>query len=82
MICGVDLERIVAAPVQVHDVGVDRFSTMAASSGFCRKVLARERTAFCLVVLVIAVDRFIHALLQQALVVIREQRIPKSAPRP
>ncbi len=44
------------------------------------KMLARIRAALRFVVLVFAVDGFVHALLQQPFVVVGKERIPQASP--
>ncbi len=77
----VDLERIVAAAVQTHDVGIGEFLHHLQQLGrFAEEMLARVRAALGLVVLILAVDGLVHALLHQSLVVVGEQRIPQATP--
>ncbi|MNO79606.1 hypothetical protein D3C76_707800 [compost metagenome] len=77
----IDLVRVVAATVELPDflVGevldhLQQFRTRA------EEVLTHVGTVLRLVVLVFAVDDFVHALLQQAGVVLGEQRVPEAAP--
>ena len=77
----VDLERIVAAPVQMHDVVVGQVGDQRLEFRvLAEEVLPRVGTALGLVVLVFAVDHLIHAALQQAVSVVGEERVPEAAP--
>ena len=77
----VDLVRIVSAPIQAPDVLVahardhlERLRVLA------EEMLAHEGAVVRLVVLVLAVDRFLHDAQQDAILVAREQRVPVAAP--
>jgi len=76
-----DLARIVAAAVQLPDVVVGEVRDHRQQLGVsAEEVLPRVGAAARLVVLVVAVDRLLHALEQEALAVPREQRVPAVAP--
>src|SRR5437879_7684569 len=73
--------RVVPAPVQAPDVLVgharyhlEQFWVLA------EEVLANEGAVVGLVVLILAVDRFLHDTKQSALEIASEQRIPVRAP--
>src|SRR5438270_2195481 len=78
---GVHLVRVVAAAIQSPDVLVrqlgdhlERFRVLA------EEMLAHERTVVRLVVLVFAVERFLHDAQKDAVLVPGEQRVPVRAP--
>jgi len=80
-VSGIDLVRIVPAAVQAPDVVVAHARDHCAKFGIlAEEMLTHERAVDRLVSLVLAVDRFFHALAQQALGVFREQRIPARTP--
>ncbi len=81
MVGRIDLERIVTTAVELPDV----FVRQVVDHRFGFRVLAEEvltgvGTAVSLVVLVLTVDRFIHAFLQDAFLVLLEQRVPVTSP--
>ncbi len=76
-----DLVGVVAAPVQAHDVVIGKM----VDHGLQLRVLTEEvlpgvGATLGLVVLILAVNHFVHALLEQALIVGFEDRIPVPAP--
>ena len=78
---GVDLEGVVPAAVQAHDVLVGEvLHHVEQARILAEEVLAGVFAAAAGVVLVFAVDNLVHALLQDAVVVGLQQRIPVAAP--
>jgi hypothetical protein len=78
---GVDLVRIVAAAVEAPDVVVGHVGHHRGGLRvLAEEMLARVRAAEGLAVLVLAVDGFHHQLLEHALGVLGQQRIPVAAP--
>ncbi len=83
--CGVvgriDFVRIVAAAIQAPDVVVGQVAHhLERLRIFAEEMLARIGATEGLAGLVFAVDGFHHQLAQQTLAVVREQRIPVTAP--
>ena len=77
----VDLVRVVAAAVQTPDVLVGHVGHHRFQFGIlAEEMLPRIGATLGLVVLVFAVDRFFHALAQQSVLVLGQQRIPVGAP--
>ena len=77
----VDLVRIVAAAVQPPDVLVGQVRDhLPELRVLAEEVLAGVGAALGLEVLVLAVDRFLHALAQQPLGVEAQERVPVGAP--
>ena len=71
------LERIVAAAVQAHDVVVrEVFHQLAQLRTAAEEVFARVAAALGLVVLVFAIHGLVHALLQEAMGVLGDERVP------
>ena len=76
-----DLDGIVAAAIEERDLVVGQVrDELEALRILSEEILARVRAALRLEILVLAVDRFLHALAQQTGCVAREQRIPAAAP--
>ena len=79
---GVDLLLVMAAAVQAPDVVVGHvLGHLHQFRVLAEEVLAHVGAALGAVVLVIAVDRFLHALSKDALLVAGEQRVPVAAPQ-
>ena len=76
----VDLERIVAAAVELPDVVVRIVGDKLLQLRRVEEMLAHVRAVLRFDRLVLAVDDFHHSLRQDALLVAREQRIPVAAP--
>jgi hypothetical protein len=80
MIGGVDLVRVVAAAIEAPDVVVRPVGDHRLELRRVEEVLADVGAVLRLEGLVVAVDAFQHALLQQALFVLRQQGVPVAAP--
>jgi len=77
----VNLERVVATAVELPDIFVGEVVDHRLGFGiFAKEVLTGVSAAVGFVVLVLAVDRFIHAFLKDAFLILLEQRIPVTAP--
>lgn len=77
----IHLERVVATAVEFPDIFVrEVFDHRLGFWVLTKEVLAGIRATVGLVVLVLAVDRFVHALLKDAFLILLEQRIPVTAP--
>ena len=80
-VCRIDLVRVVSAAVQAPDVLVGQVRDhLLELRVFPEEVLSRIGTALGLEVLVLAVDRLLHALAQQSLGVEVQERVPVRAP--
>ena len=76
----IDLVRVVAATVELPDLVVGQVFDHCLEFWGVEEVLTDVRTVLGLVVLVLAVDDFVHAALQGTVGVLGEQRIPEAAP--
>ena len=76
----VHLVGIVAAAVEVPDFLVGEVLDHLLQLGTVEEVLTHEGAVFGLVVLVVAVDHLVHAALQDAVLVLGQQRVPETAP--
>ena len=76
----VDLVRVVAATVEFPDLVVGQVCNHRLEFRRVEEVFTHERAVFGFVVLVLAVDDFVHATLQDAVDVFGQQRVPETAP--
>ena len=65
VICGIDFLRIMATSIEAHDLIVAKvFDEFQRFGIFTEELSACIAATFCLVVLILPVDRFVHPLLQ------------------
>ena len=76
----IDLVGVVAATVEAPDFFIREVLDHRLQLGAVEEVLTHKGAVFGLVVLVVAVDHFVHPALQQAVFVLGEQRVPETAP--
>ncbi len=76
----IDLVRVVAATVEFPDLVVGQIGNHGLEFRRVEEVLADERAVLGLVVLVFAVDDFVHATLQDTVDVLGQQWVPETAP--
>ena len=77
---GVHLERIVTAAVELPHLVVGQVGHQRLQLRRVEEVLAHVRAVLALEVLVLAVDALLHALEQDAVLVLREELVPARAP--
>src|SRR3990167_4018740 len=80
MVGRIDLVRVVAATVELPDLVVGEVFDHRLEFGAVEEVLADEGAVLGLVVLVLAVDHFVHPPLQDTVGVLGQQRIPEATP--
>ena len=76
----VDLVRVVATTVEFPDLVVGQISNHRLEFWRVEEVFTYERAVFGFVVLVLAVDDFVHATLQDTVDVLGQQWVPETAP--
>ena len=76
----VDLVRVVAATVEFPDLVVGQVCNHRLEFWRVEEVFTYERAVFGFVVLVLAVDDFVHATLQDTVDVFGQQWVPETAP--
>ncbi|RMP03941.1 hypothetical protein ALQ30_05663 [Pseudomonas syringae pv. persicae] len=76
----INLVRVVAATVEFPDLVVGQIGNHCLEFRRVEEVLADERAVLGLVVLVFAVDDFVHATLQDTVDVLGQQWVPETAP--
>ncbi|MNO58461.1 hypothetical protein D3C76_490200 [compost metagenome] len=76
----VDLVRVVAATVELPDLFVGQVFDHGLELWGVEEVLTNVRAVFGFVVLVLAVDDFVHAALQGTVGVLGQQWVPETAP--
>ena len=76
----IDLVRVVAATVEFPDLVVGQIGNHRLEFRRVEEVFTHERAVFGFVVLVLAVDDFVHATLQDAVDVFGQQWVPETAP--